>query len=367
MPRQPPNTGSSATASQRPVRKKSTTPGFREKIRAEIQKALRRDLNSLWKLRNQEKKNPQWANWSEDERNNCLQSVTRQWVEDRKRSGQHISCRFEIFTDYVPKFLGARVTDPEKQELIHEQIRVRGQEPIEEGDEGQGYGDDDEDDEELVPTHLMAKRERSGERELNENEPYIATPVAEDERDDEAEVDGEEAESGTETEGESEDEDEDEVEVEDEAESESDDEESDTAETATPNRACHNTTQNTNSPSTVSTSHNQSEKQPLTAIIRGYPHPLPAPPSQLTKPLDALKQHYRIPTSLASKEKAVLCGRLDVLHGDGVDWEWQSRGKKRGVENGEGDGKERREGWRKRVKTEKAVKGEGVVKVERES
>lgn len=297
-------------------------PGFRERIRAEIQKALQSDYYFIIKLRNQEKRNQKWAGWSEDERNDRLRTVTREWAEARKSSGKHISCRFEIFTDYVPQFLGARVKDPEKQELIHEQIRVRGQEPIEEGEQGQ---DDDEDDEELVPTHLMAKSERSGERELNDIEPYAAAAEAEDKSDDENQDDN----GNSKSESEDEDDDDD-----DEAEClESDDEDDHT--------------------------------QPQTAIILGHPLPLPTPPSQLTKPLPALKQFYRTPSSLASTEKAVLLGPLDVVHRDGMEWEWKGGERKRGIDDGE-NGEGGRGAWRKRAKVEGLKSGVKVkVKVER--
>lgn len=46
-----------------------------------------------------------------------------------------------------------------------------------------------------------------------------------------------------------------------------------------------------------------------------------------------------------------------------MEWEWISAAKKRGVDDGEGVGKERRKGWRKRAKVE--GKGGTVVKVER--
>lgn len=219
--------------------------------KSEIRRGLNSDYAALMKVRNQDKANPQWADWSEDERNSRLQSITKRCVEERKRSGKHVSCRFEVFAHYVPQFLGSQFRDPQKQELIQEQITVRGQEPIEEGEEGRGYDDDDEDDEEPVPTHLMAKSEKSGERELNDIEPYAASAEADDKSDDEDRDDN----------GNSKSEDGDE----DEAECASDDEDEDKEE----------------------------QTQPQTAIILGHPHPLPGPPSQLTKPLDALKQFYR--------------------------------------------------------------------------
>lgn len=84
MPRELSQTSSVSTATQRPVRTNRMTPGFHEKTRAAIKKHIQNDYTSLSSFRNQELKNKAWRDWSEDQRNDRMQSIAREWLIKRK-------------------------------------------------------------------------------------------------------------------------------------------------------------------------------------------------------------------------------------------------------------------------------------------
>lgn len=168
MHQNPSHAGATATATDSPLRTKSMKRGFYEETKDEILKALTRDYCAFHAVRSKEKSNPEWSKWSEGERQDRMDRAVLDRISERKASGRHISCQFKVFENYVPPFDGQKRNLSERKALIEEQIRILGEQPE----------DEDDDDEEFIPDHVVEKWRRGAEHRLVEIEPYITSSDA---------------------------------------------------------------------------------------------------------------------------------------------------------------------------------------------
>ncbi|KAM0712181.1 hypothetical protein Q7P37_011275 [Cladosporium fusiforme] len=304
-----------ATATGQQLRTKNMNPDFYKETKEKIIKALNRDQCSFCNVYKRENNHPEWKDWDTAERERRTHDAFTKAISDRKSKGIHVSCTYPVFANYVPQSQRkARVRDLEKAALIEKQIKILGAEPM--GAEDRNGCDDDEDDNQDIPTLLMGKVQPAEERRLDEIEPYAAKPdtqpQVEQHSDCEDEDDNEKATPATTHHRE------DEV-------SGNEEEESSLIAIIRGRRLpdpipTPNATPATTHHREDDGSDNGKEDSSLIAIIRG--RRLPTPITTPNTPLRARKQRLRTSKPDPLPEKAVRRSRLDTVEAADKVWDW---------------------------------------------
>ena len=119
----------------------------KKKLKDDIDRRLKKDSAAVWNTRSRARRAPEWDHLDPQRQERTLKDEAMDAIRIRKERGQHVSCVYPLFADYVPPIVEGRKTnkDPLKESLMYKQIDLL---------ESQGYRgvrDEESDDEEPNP------------------------------------------------------------------------------------------------------------------------------------------------------------------------------------------------------------------------